>query len=342
MLAALVTLLIGFSVIALAVLLAAYVGFFVTVQKTPLGIAACVVLCAGLAALQLEHLWHLQTAAPLLESWHYVALVFIVPPAFYLFSRDILLPGRAATARDALHAMPVALAPWLPAPYVAPLAFAIGAGYSLWLARVVYGMRRNVGRFRFEMFFFGLFAACALLVLGLVLSIRWIGPAAFYLSYAAAIGLVTMLVTAALLVFPEILSDLSEAAKLAYANSTLKGIDVAAKQAQLERLMATDKLYRNEDLSLAMLAEATGLSAHQLSELINTQFGVGFPRYVRERRVEEARRILREDRRSSALSIGMMCGFGSQSNFYAAFKEVTGESPAAFRKRQAGGAETPD
>jgi AraC-like DNA-binding protein len=230
----------------------------------------------------------------------------------------------------------------LPPGWIAPLAFAIGAGYSLWLARLVYGMRRNVGRFRFEMFFFGLFALVAVAVLVLVVAMRWTGPGVFYLAYAASIGIALMLVTAALLIFPGILTDISDAAKLSYANSTLKGVDIAAKRALLERLMTADKLYRNEDLSLAALAEAVELSAHQLSELINTQFGVGFSRHIRECRVEEAKRLLREDQRSSALSIGMMCGFGSQSNFYAAFKEVTGESPAAFRKRHAGGAKTPD
>lgn len=333
---AVLLLLIGFSVISLAILLVAYVGFFDTVQKTKLGIAACVLLCAGLAALQLEHLHYVQTRADLLASWHYVALLFIVPPSFYFFSRDILLAGLKPRLRDALHLVPVLFWALLPAEMVAPAAFAIGAGYSVWLARVVYGMRRSVQRFRFEMFFFGLFAFIAIGVLALVLGAPWIGPAVFYSAYASTIGVAMILVTGALLIFPGILSDISEAAKLSYANSTLKGVNVDRKLEALNCLMLVDKLYRNENLSLTMLAEAVELSAHQLSELINTHFGVGFSRYVRQQRVEEAKRILKEDQRSSALSIGMMCGFGSQSNFYAAFREVTGESPAAFRKKHSG------
>ena len=342
MLNTLVTLLIGFSVISLAVLLSAYLAFFHAVQKTWLGTTACVVLCAGLAGLQLAHLFFLQTGSDLLDSHGYVALLFTVPAAFYFFSRDILLPSVKPSPRDALHAAPFAVGALLPSALVAPAAFVVGAGYSIWLARVVYGMRRNVKRFRFEMFFFSLFAMIAAVVLVLVMSLPWLGSQIFYLFYAASIGLTVMLVTAALLIFPEILTDISEAASVAYANSTLTGIDVDAKVEILQRLMVTDKLYRNENLNLTMLAEAAGLSAHQLSELINTRFGVGFSRYVRDRRVEEAKLVLKEDHRSSALSIGLMCGFGSQSNFYAAFKEVTGKSPAAFRKSQGKGEPVPE
>ena len=42
--------------------------------------------------------------------------------------------------------------------------------------------------------------------------------------------------------------------------------------------------------------------------------------------------MLRTDDKSSVLSISMMTGFKSQSNFYTAFKEVTGESPGEYRK----------
>lgn len=97
--------------------------------------------------------------------------------------------------------------------------------------------------------------------------------------------------------------------------------------------MAEDKLYQNEDLNLAMLARSLELTPHQLSELINTRFGYGFSRYVREQRVAEAQRLLERDRSASVLSIGLTTGFRSQSNFYAAFREITGESPGAFRDR---------
>lgn len=148
MLNTLVTLLIGFSVISLAVLLSAYLAFFHAVQKTWLGTAACVLLCAGLAGLQLAHLFYLQTGSDLLGSRGYVALLFIVPAAFYFFSRDILLPSVKPSPRDELHAAPFVVGALLPSALVAPAAFVAGLGYSIWLARVVYGMRRNVRRFR--------------------------------------------------------------------------------------------------------------------------------------------------------------------------------------------------
>lgn len=329
-------LLIGFSIVALAILLAVYLRFMPGVQKSWPGQVACVVLCAALAGLQWAHLGYLQGGVEPLAARHYLVLLFVTPAAFYFFSRDVLLPGVPVSPRAALHLVPPLAAFWMPPPWAVPAAFVIGAGYSVWLARVVHGMRRQVKRFRFEMFFFALFAVIALAVLGLVVAMPWLGTHGFYLAYAGSIGLAVALVTAALLAFPELPTDLAEAAKLSYANSTLGGVDVAARLADLDRLMATDKLFRDETLTLASLAEAAGLSAHQLSELVNTRFGMGFPRYVRELRVAEARRLLAEDRRSSVLSIGMMCGFGSQSTFYAAFREATGQSPAAFRKQHGG------
>ena len=337
----LAVLLIGFSVICLSILLAAYLRFMPEVHKSRLGRAACILLCLALAALQLNHLRHFSSGAEPLASWHYLVVLFATPPAFYFFSRDILLPEVRLSRLEPLHALPPLLGPLLPSSLVAAAAFAIGAGYSLWLVRVVHGMRRHVRRFRFEMFFFGLFAAFATIVLAVVVAMPWVGSSGFYLVYSITIGVGVVLVTAALLFFPGLPGDITEAAKLSYANSTLRGVDVDARLADLERLMGDDMMYRNENLTLSMLAEATGLSAHQLSELVNTRFGVGFSRYVRELRVAEAKRILAEDRRSSVLSIGMMCGFGSQSTFYAAFRDVTGLSPAAYRKQQSG-AEGPE
>ena len=95
--------------------------------------------------------------------------------------------------------------------------------------------------------------------------------------------------------------------------------------------MTTQKVYQNEDLSLASLAAELGLSGHQLSELVNARLGVGFSRYVRERRVEAAKKLLVSAPSQSILSVSLDTGFRSQSSFYAAFKEITGQSPGDFR-----------
>ncbi len=326
-------LIIGFSVISAAVLLFAYVFFLKDMEKTAAGIAACTVLLGTLAGLQLQHFRFLQTGAALFEAADYVVLLLLAPPAFYFFSREVLLPERRPSLVDVAHAGPLILSLVLPANVVAPVAFLIGTAYAFWFTRVVYGMRRQRSRFRFELFFFSLFAVLAVIVLVLGLSIPYLDPALFYIGYANAIGVALVLVVAALIVFPEILSDIAEAAQAAYASSTLTDVNVDAVVARLERLMGEDKIFQNEDLNLSSLAEAVELTPHQLSELINTRFGIGFSRYVREQRIAEARRMLETDASASVLSISLSTGFRSQSNFYAAFREITGEAPGNYRKR---------
>jgi AraC-like DNA-binding protein len=98
--------------------------------------------------------------------------------------------------------------------------------------------------------------------------------------------------------------------------------------------MGASKVYQNEDLSLSSLAEQLGISSHQLSELVNTRLGMGFSKYVRDCRLEAAKVLLVTAPAQSILSISMETGFRSQSAFYAAFKEATGQSPGDYRKAQ--------
>lgn len=51
------------------------------------------------------------------------------------------------------------------------------------------------------------------------------------------------------------------------------------------------------------VAEAVGITSHQLSELINTRLGIGFSRYVRECRVNAAKALLISAPSRSILSI---------------------------------------
>jgi AraC-like DNA-binding protein len=323
---------IGFSVFSAAILLIAYLFFIRDMRKSASSMLACAALLAALSGLQLSHWQFLQLGTELFESSFYVAMLLLTPPAFYFFSREVLLPDSRIALSDAAHLLPISLSFVMPSSLVVPVALTVGAGYAIWLVRIVLGIRRQVRRFKFEVFFFGFFALLATTVLILAISTPYVSPAVFYLTYANMTGLALFLVVAALISFPELLSDISAAAEMTYATSTLKNVDIEEKLAALERLMSEDRLYQNENLNLNLLASAVELTPHQLSELINTHFGFSFSRYVRERRIAEAQKLLRSDKTSSVLSVSLTTGFKSQSNFYTAFREITGQSPGDFRK----------
>ena len=326
-------LVVGFSIFSSAILLMAYLFFIRDMRKTPMSMVACAVLLVSLSSLQLWHWNFLHSGADLFGTTSYVFLLLITPPAFYFFSREILLPDSKTTLSDIVHLLPLSLAFVMPADLVIPVALTIGVGYSVWLVRIVHGLRRHVRRFKFELFFFGFFAVVAVIVLVLAVATAYLPTSVFYIAYANTTGLALILVISALIGFPELLNDISAAAEMAYSTSTLKSVNTDEKLNQLDRLMREDKLFQNENLNLNLLAGALQLSPHQLSELINSQFGHGFSRYIREQRVAEAKQQLASDKSSSILSISLATGFKSQSNFYTAFREVTGMSPGEYRKQ---------
>lgn len=129
----------------------------------------------------------------------------------------------------------------------------------------------------------------------------------------------------------------SQADKIRYERSRLGNLSVGAKIAMMDRLMAEEELYRDPDLTLEELAERLGMSAPQLSELLNLHLCQAFPSYVNGLRVERAKRLLLEDAKAQILTIAFQCGFNSKSAFNVAFNKLTGTTPSDFRKCGAGG-----
>lgn len=324
----------GFSIVSAAILLFAYVFFLPEMRKTVAAKIASAVMLVGLALLQFAHYGYFSLGFVPLESRSYCVLLALLPAAFFFFSREILFPGVKYRWHDVLHLIPLIFSFLAPVELVPGVAFFIGTLYTLWFAKTIFRFRDQRGRFKFEMFFFGMFALMAVIALILGLLLPVIDAGIYYIAYANSISLAMLLVVAALLIFPELLSDILLIAELAYAKSKLGSVDVEQKVAELENLMIRDKQFENESLSLAMMADALELSSHQLSELINTQYGYGFPRFVREHRLRAAKSLLITESDASVLAISMMTGFKSQSSFYTAFKEATGESPAQYRKQR--------
>ncbi|MFT4676417.1 MAG: AraC-like DNA-binding protein [Patiriisocius sp.] len=153
------------------------------------------------------------------------------------------------------------------------------------------------------MFFFGLFAVTALCALMLGLSLPYINEAIFYLAYSNFISISVLLILISLLSFPDLLTEIVEVAEQTYAKSKLGNVDVPASLARLENVMMQELVYENENLNPETLAELISLSSHQLSELINSQYAVGFSRYIRERRVIAAQQLLIDEPNTSVRRI---------------------------------------
>jgi AraC-like DNA-binding protein len=322
----------GFSAVSAVLLLLAYALLISVPGKSIYSVASCVALVAGLSAIQIGHLLYFVGGPEPLDSFYYRLALFVVPSAFYSFGRWAILPGEAFRPAQLIHLLPIPLLLVLPLNVALPILFLFGAGYSVWLGHLVYGLRSQRKQFRFEFLYFTVMSILAVIVLGLGFAIPHIDDAYFYNFYNNAVGVGVAIMLVALVGNPDLIGDLSEAARAKYGTSTLRDVDVEACLAKLNRLMIHDKAYQNESLSLASMASALGISGHQLSELVNTRLGVGFSRYVRECRVNAAKTLLISAPGRSILSIGMDTGFRSQSAFYAAFKEVTGQSPGDYRR----------
>ena len=112
--------------------------------------------------------------------------------------------------------------------------------------------------------------------------------------------------------------------------------EAAQHRDRLVALMETECLYRRGDLTLQDLADALGISAHNLTEVLSTQLGQSFYEVLNGYRVREvqARLLDPADAHLTVLAIGMEAGFNAKSSFNAAFKRHTGMTPSQYRQRQ--------
>ncbi len=277
------------------------------------------------------------SAAP---ATRYGWVLFLQSFGFYLLLRGLLQPAASARRGLALFcAVVLALAILTPPALAIPVSMTIGTGYAMHLALLLYRLRATRRWFRIELpvvVLFGVMGAVAA-VAGW-LTPQWLGWAQFALVYSLQITGAFLLVGWLLLAVPDLVAKTQEAVLTSYAQSTLGKVDVERAAERLRRAFEDEHVYRDESLSLAKVAALVELSTHQLSELLNARFGIGFSRYVRQHRVAAARRMLLEEPKASVLSVGLSVGFGSQSTFYVAVKDEVGVVPGEFRRRELGGA----
>lgn len=106
--------------------------------------------------------------------------------------------------------------------------------------------------------------------------------------------------------------------------------------AKLHALMADQRAYAQENLTVASLAQQLKVPEYRLRRAINRSLGHrNFNAYVNEFRLREAQAALRDPSQSHLpiLTIALTAGFQSIGPFNRAFKAMTGQTPSEYRQQ---------
>jgi AraC-like DNA-binding protein len=320
----------GFSVFyALVFILTHFSHTYYADQKVARVFGIALMLC--LAVLQIYHFTFVNNSSIPVHSSSYLLVLLAVAPSFYFYARPVLKAEDDFKLIHLLHFLPLCLVFFIKPQLTFTLAFVIGSLYLLWLLKTIYALRTHKDEFKNELVLLTMVFVIAIAVSVIALTMPF-SQKLFYSLYASAIGLALFIVALVVSYQPKLSESVSDAAKETYAVSTLTAIDCEAKLSLLDELMKDEKLYQQSNLDRQTVATELDLSTHQLSELINTSLHMGFSQYLRKQRIDAAKELLLTQPKASVLSIGLEVGFSSQSNFYQAFKDLLGTTPAKFRK----------
>jgi AraC-like DNA-binding protein len=103
----------------------------------------------------------------------------------------------------------------------------------------------------------------------------------------------------------------------------------------LMRLMADERIYRQENITIGALAGRLKIPEYRLRRLINQRLGYrNFNVFLNNHRIEEAKAALADPTQAEVpvITIAMDAGFQSLGPFNRAFKAVTGVTPTEYRR----------
>lgn len=140
------------------------------------------------------------------------------------------------------------------------------------------------------------------------------------------LGFVYVAGTSLFRIYPQAVLLIQRGAKRAEAAGTLDE-DLLSR---IRDLIEVQKLYQEPSCNRTTLARELNVPEGTLSRVINARFGKSVPQLLNERRVDDAKRLLVETDAAVKI-IAEEVGFSSLASFNRVFKDITGESPSAFR-----------
>jgi len=161
-----------------------------------------------------------------------------------------------------------------------------------------------------------------------------VANSALLAGIVAAISSAMMQVTA---------NDLFPAASVTSVPARLDVEDAADRKLidVLMRLMADERIYRHDNVTIGTLATRLSVPEYRLRRLINQRLGYrNFNVFLNEHRIEEAKAALADPTQAEVpvITIAMDAGFQSLGPFNRAFKATTGVTPSEYRRLKASAA----
>ena len=119
-----------------------------------------------------------------------------------------------------------------------------------------------------------------------------------------------------------------------YKNSGLTPSYSEELKMSLIKLLEEEKIYKLNNISMAMLSERLGTTRHNASQIINEHFDMNFFELINKYRIAEAQEILKEGSNSNytMIDVAYAVGFNNKVTFNKSFKKHTLSTPTQFLK----------
>lgn len=282
-------------------------------------------------------------------AWLLEISTFLLPfslafgPFIYFYVRKTTRPACRLDWKDLLHFSPVCL----------PLATAIGkpllfisVGAYLYLShrlieRFYRSLKFNEGdRYRYEWRWLDQQLTSFGIALSLWIPLTVIDYVGFHFGlnkqvyYPLYLLMIAMVIRMGILVFFRSGVDRSIEAPLLSRSSLSAGLK--QKSNLLKKKIEAGLLYQDPELSVGSLAEQLGMPAHELSRIINLGLKKNFSDFINEFRVRDVMAKMHDPsyKHLTLLGIAYESGFNSKTTFNRIFKQMTGKSPAEYKKER--------
>ena len=114
-----------------------------------------------------------------------------------------------------------------------------------------------------------------------------------------------------------------------------KKSQLSSLAADIEKLMAEQKLFTNPQLTVSLLAEELKTKPYLISQCLKEVFHTKFTDYINLLRIEEVKRllVLPQSKNLTLLAVAYDAGFNSKSSFNRAVKKQLGISPRELKEQ---------